>query len=293
MGEVTRGVVLECSLSSSPANPKAVVQRRYPVPRDILVFEACRNSVAKSFDLQAAAVSTLIRAVEILGTGMAKCDPPRERQAQLYLTASEPMIYGHAPQKRPKPRSDFGRLADALSAKEGMRYSDERKNPHLRDHRQRSAPTAHAVQAQTRQLGENERRHPNRAGAVGGFARGTGTLSADAMERLCKEYFMYVTYDAEQDRLVDVSQPAKPWGKVPVPRTLRSCQGSALVPIDPIDRWRGRSRCRRCVRSRSAIRSSGQASPPEAADLFEVAASGPGGETHQRRARRYGPSLVR
>ena len=76
-GEVSAASLNEVSLVSVPANPHALVTRRYPVPRDVLAFEAFRKSLHQHFDLQIRAVNLVSRAVELLAKGpVVTCDRP-------------------------------------------------------------------------------------------------------------------------------------------------------------------------------------------------------------------------
>ena len=65
-GEVSAASLTEISMVSAPANPKAIVTRRYPIPPDTLAFEALRKAMHQRFDLQIKAVNLVARAVEIL-----------------------------------------------------------------------------------------------------------------------------------------------------------------------------------------------------------------------------------
>ena len=102
---------------SVPANPKAIVTKRYPVPAALRAFEAYRRSIHRSLDLQVAAVNCVARAVELLAKGtVVTCDRPAPD-----LTKCGPgpsLIYGPIPPRPTRARTEFGRLADALNQME-------------------------------------------------------------------------------------------------------------------------------------------------------------------------------
>ena len=99
-GEVSAASLTEISMVSAPANPKAIVTRRYPIPPDTLAFEALRKAMHQRFDLQIKAVNLVARAVEILARGATvTCDRPAPDLTKCGPAA--PMIYGVIPPRPP------------------------------------------------------------------------------------------------------------------------------------------------------------------------------------------------
>ena len=96
----------EVSLTPTPANPDCLITSRLPA-----------NPHNEFFDLAQQGVKKCIEFVEVLERFTAQSSPPPPPRSSPQLQCSAPRIYGPVPSRPSRPRTEFGKLADALSSR--------------------------------------------------------------------------------------------------------------------------------------------------------------------------------